>query len=189
MDDHAQRSRAHGELGGDDAIRRAGVEISARMIVSYDHARGAELESPAQDFPRVERSVVNRAWGARFGREQLVARIKEEHRDLLPRRVGEQHAEVGNDGRIVREDRSALQIDLQAVEQRCPDRRQMFGCARPCHEQTPQRMSIGGERLGCGAECVEEKVGASGRVGRGYRLEKVRQDGSTPRATSRRRCR
>lgn len=189
VDHHPQRSRPCGKLGGDDAIRSAGIEISARMIVPDDHARGAELERPAQDFPRIERGVVDRSRRTDLCREKLVSRIQKEHRDLLPRRVGKQHAKVRDDGRIVREDWSALQTDLQAVQQRCPDGRQMSGCARPRRKHALQRTFIGGERLGRGAKGAEEKIGASSRILQRYRPEEVRQDGSTPRSASRRRWR
>ncbi|MNX78824.1 hypothetical protein D3C86_1104310 [compost metagenome] len=68
------------------------------MIVDEDEGGGRELKRPAHDFPGIDGGMIHGAVSPPFRSDENVALVEIEGAKLLPRRMGQGGAQIGDQG-------------------------------------------------------------------------------------------
>ncbi|MNL35991.1 hypothetical protein D3C87_1580560 [compost metagenome] len=91
------------------------------MIVHEDHGRGRQLKGPPHDFPRIDRRVIHGAVHSHLLADQDIALVEIEGTKLLPRRMGQSGAKIGDQGGPRRQDRSPTGLRPHHGQRQGPD--------------------------------------------------------------------
>ncbi len=83
VQDDAQLFAGFLDLFGHFHVALGRRRIAARVIVGHDDRGGAQIQRPLDDFPRVDRRVIHRAFRLHLISDQHVLAVQEEHAELL----------------------------------------------------------------------------------------------------------
>lgn len=123
------------------------------MLVRQDDRGGREFERAARHFARIDRRLIDRAFGQHFVGDQLVLGVEEEHAEMLAWRIGHGEAAIGQELRPGADDRALREFGLGDALEHGLNELQIL------RDRRPRALDLG-EARGFGAENARERAEA-----------------------------
>ena len=95
---NAQCLGGGGDLAGHGNVGLGRCGIAGWMVVHKDQGRGRQFQRALDDFARIDRGVIDRAFGPEFVPKQDVLLVEIQGAELLSRFVGQGRANIGDQG-------------------------------------------------------------------------------------------